>query len=145
MKENRVGKLSYVKLNDGSFIYLFELFEKVEIMDSEGNKKLKLKLIEKNADENFETIFGCDEDDYPLVKKYIEEGLDLYCYFDDGEVVSSLKFLSLNLGNGYGKDVLKSVEDLERFINADEKVFAKNYANALVLAKIATNCNDMEA
>lgn len=77
-----------------------------------------------------------------FLKKYVTKGLTMITFHNGDEVVSRLRYLGANLGDGFGKDVVESARDLERFISSNEDVFARNVAKIEVLGEIASTFGD---
>lgn len=142
MNTNRLGVLCCVKEMDGSSTYVFNVYERLG-----KNKDGKEILKELGQDENksFEELFGCNKGELEFLKKYVTCGLTMITYHNGEEVVSSLRYLGANLGCGFGKDVVESARDLERFISSNEDVFAKNVGKIEALgALISSFDNGME-
>ena len=139
MNTNRLGVFCCVKEKDGSSTYVFNVYER---LGKNKDGKEILKELGQDESKSFEELFGCNKGELEFLKKYVTKGLTMITFHNGDEVVSRLRYLGANLGDGFGKDVVESARDLERFISSNEDVFARNVAKIEVLGEIASTFGD---
>ena len=130
MNTNRLGILYFDK-KDG---FVFNIYERLGKAD-DGREILKE--LGEETDNNFSQLVGCKYNQLPLIEKYLKAGLNLYCFYEDNQIISRIRYISANLGDGFGESIIESMLNLEKYIELNEDVFAKNIAKVGLLTNLA--------